>query len=68
MGTVGSTDSLFGKKYAGFGFTSAALIGWETKMHELQRLFRVNWHYDYIQLTGEVPYIHKFLCSLIDTV
>jgi len=25
------------KKYAGFGFTSAALIGWKTIMHELQR-------------------------------
>jgi len=42
------------KKYAGFGFTSTALIGWKTIMHELQRLFSVNWHYDYTQLTGEV--------------
>jgi hypothetical protein len=40
-------------------------INW---LHELQRLFSVNWHYDYIQLTGEVWYKRKFLCSLIDTI
>jgi len=57
-----------GKKYAGFGFTSTALIGWKTIMHELQRLFHTNWHYDYIQLTGEVWHKHKFLCSLMDTI